>query len=97
MPKEFTSFTFPVDYKDDYVDSAGYHRILFNSGRPIQARELTQLQTILQEQITRFADNVFLDGAAVGTSGAGLSEVAYFISETLPSGVSAKDYIGTTM
>ena len=63
MPKDFTSTTFSEVYKDDWADSNNYYRILFNSGRPLQARELTQLQTILQEQIRRFADNVFLDGA----------------------------------
>lgn len=71
MPKEFTSNTFKGTYKDDFLDSAGYHRILFNSGRPLQARELTQLQTILQTQITRFARNIFLDGAAVSPKSAG--------------------------
>ena len=65
MPKEFTSTTFSDVYKDDYRDSDNYHRILFNSGRPLQARELTQLQTILQNQIQRFADNIFLEGAGV--------------------------------
>ena len=77
MPKEFTSTTFSDVYKDDFVDSAGFHRVLFNSGRPLQARELTQLQTILQTQIQRFGDNVFLDGAAVGAGASGVSKAAY--------------------
>ena len=86
MPTEYTSSTFSEVYKDDYVDSAGYHKILFNSGRALQARELTQLQTILQEQIRRFASNVFLDGAAVGASGTGLFCVSYVIVEEIPTG-----------
>ena len=68
MPKDYTSKTFSEVYKDDYSDEKGFHKILFNSGRALQARELTQLQTILQEQIGRFANNIFLDGAAVGSS-----------------------------
>ncbi|WP_341715289.1 DUF4815 domain-containing protein, partial [Limnobacter sp.] len=74
-----------------------FHRILFNSGRPLQARELTQLQTILQTQIQRFADNVFLDGASVGASGAGVQSASYVIIENLPSGRLAKDYEGVTL
>ena len=76
MPQDYTSTTFSEIYRDDYADSAGFQRILFNSGRPIQARELTQLQTIIQEQIRRFADNIFLDGAAVSSAGAGVQETA---------------------
>ena len=57
MPNNFTSTTFSDVYKDDFADSDGYYRILFNSGRPLQARELTQLQTIIQEQIKRFAES----------------------------------------
>ena len=41
MPQQFNANTFKNVYKDDFADSAGYHRILFNSGRPLQARELT--------------------------------------------------------
>jgi len=69
MPNIFTPTTFANTYKDDYKDSDGYHRILFNSGVPLQARELTQLQTILQQQVTRMGRNLFLDGAAVNPKG----------------------------
>ena len=41
-------------YFDDYDESKGYHRIPFKPGVAVQARELTQLQTILQKQIERF-------------------------------------------
>lgn len=57
--------TFNNTYRDDYADSAGYYRILFNNGRAVQARELTQLQTIIQSEITRLGNNLFKDGAAV--------------------------------
>jgi hypothetical protein len=94
MPQQFNSNTFKSVYKDDFADSAGYHRVLFNSGRPLQARELTQLQTILQTQITRFASNIFLDGAAVSpkSSGAQTSIQDYVIVEELTE--SLEGYIG---
>ena len=91
MPNEYTSTTFSEVYKDDYRDSDNYHKILFNSGRPLQARELTQLQTILQTQIQRFADNVFLEGANVGGSGTGVFNADYVIVEELSN---TSDYIG---
>lgn len=65
MPKPFTEQIFRTTYRDDYADSDNYHRILFNSGRALQARELTQLQTILQREITRFGSNIFVEGAPV--------------------------------
>lgn len=52
-------------YKDDFVDSDGYYRILFNSGRPLQARELTQMQTILQNQIRHVGTNLYKEGGVV--------------------------------
>jgi hypothetical protein len=52
-------------YYDDYSDDEGYLRVLFRPGFAVQARELTQLQTILQRQITRFGDHVFKNGSQV--------------------------------
>ena len=65
----FTKNSFETTYKDDFIDSDNYHRILFNSGRALQARELTQMQTIIQEEVARFGRNVFKDGAAVNPGG----------------------------
>lgn len=56
---------FETTYRDDFRDGDNYHRILFNGGRALQARELTQLQTIIQKEIERFGRNIFRDGAAV--------------------------------
>lgn len=57
--------TFPTVYKDDFSDSDNYYRILFNSGKKLQARELTQAQTIIQNQIRRFGSNIFKDNALI--------------------------------
>lgn len=51
---------FNVDpYYDDFDPNKNYHRILFRPGRAVQGRELTQAQTILQNQISNFADHFF--------------------------------------
>lgn len=55
--------TYP--YFDDYDPSKGYHKILFHPAKPVQARELTQMQSILQEQIKRHGDHVFKNGTVV--------------------------------
>ena len=52
-------------YYDDFDADKNFHRILFKPGYAVQARELTQLQTILQNQIQRFGDHVFKDGSVV--------------------------------
>ena len=69
MPNTFTTNTFATTYKDDFIDSDNYHRILFNAGRALQARELTQMQTIIQEEIARFGRNIFKDGGSVNPGG----------------------------
>ena len=94
MANQFTATTFSDTYKDDFKDSAGYHKVLFNSGRALQGRELNQLQTILQTQVTRMANNIFMDGAAVSpkSSGAGTDIVDFIKVDAMTN--SEADYIG---
>ena len=50
---------------DDYDDNKQYYRILFRPTVAVQARELTQMQTILQKQISRFGDSIYKDGTII--------------------------------
>jgi Domain of unknown function (DUF4815)/PA14 domain len=54
-------------YYDDANNAINdnYHRILFRPSVPVQAREMTQLQDILQNQIERFGDNIFVAGTII--------------------------------
>ena len=52
-------------YNDDYDETKNFYKILFRPSYPVQARELTQLQTILQKQISRHGNHVFKQGAMV--------------------------------
>ena len=57
-------------YWDDFEASNGakdqnYMRILFRPGYAVQARELTQIQSIIQNQIKNFGDHIFKDGSPV--------------------------------
>jgi len=52
-------------YYDDFDASKNYLNILFNPGRSVQGRELTQIQSVLQNQVSSFADHVFRDNSIV--------------------------------
>ena len=63
MPQETNLNVSP--YFDDFDQNKNYYRVLFKPGYPVQARELTTLQSILQNQIEKFGDHVFKEGAKV--------------------------------
>ena len=46
-------------YYDDFDKDDSYYRVLFKPGYPVQARELTGLQSMLQNQVESL-DNIFL-------------------------------------
>jgi len=52
-------------YFDDFDERSNYQKVLFKPGYPVQARELTSLQSSLQSQIDRFGRHLFKDGAKV--------------------------------
>ena len=52
-------------YFDDFNEDNNFVRTLFRPGFAIQARELTQLQSVLQNQIERHGNHIFQDGAMV--------------------------------
>ena len=52
-------------YYDDYNEDKKFVRVLYRPGRAVQARELTQAQTLQQKQIQRFADYFFKQGSIV--------------------------------
>jgi len=56
--------TFATTYNDDYRDSDNFYKVLFNNGRPLQQRELNQLQTIINEDVKGVGSATFRDGAA---------------------------------
>lgn len=52
-------------YFDDYDENKKFYQILSVPGRALQAREVTQLQTILQNQVRSLGDHLFKDGSRV--------------------------------
>jgi len=52
-------------YYDDFDSSKNFYKVLFKPGYPVQARELTTLQSILQDQVKSFGSHVFKEGSMV--------------------------------
>ena len=52
-------------YYDDYDKTKNFYRVLFRPGFPIQARELTTMQSILQNQVENVGSHLFKDGSMV--------------------------------
>jgi len=65
MTLEHPNFLRNNPYYDDFSEEKDFLRILFKPGYGIQARELTQLQTLLQSQTSSFANYFFKDGSRV--------------------------------
>ena len=52
-------------YHDDFSPDKNFYRVLFKPGYPVQSRELTTLQSILQNQIESLGNHVFKEGSLV--------------------------------
>ena len=52
-------------YFDDFDSNNNFYKVLFNPGFPVQARELTTSQSILQNQIEDFGSHIFKNGSVV--------------------------------
>lgn len=64
MSFQKTNFNRPP-YFDDYNPSLNHQKVLFKAGFPLQARELNNLQSILQNQITSLSTNILKEGTVV--------------------------------
>ena len=52
-------------YYDDFNKDDQFYKILFKPGYPVQARELTGLQSLLQNQVESFGKHIFKEGSMV--------------------------------
>ena len=52
-------------YYDDFDKDDQFYKILFKPGYPVQARELTGLQSLLQNQVESFGKHLFKEGSMV--------------------------------
>ena len=83
-------------YYDDFDAENNYYRVLFKPGFPVQARELTTSQSILQNQIEKFARHTFKDGSVVIPGGVSYDFDYQSIQiESTFLGLNVSDYISS--
>ena len=63
MPQETNLNVAP--YFDDFDPQQNYYKVLYKPGFPVQARELTGMQSILQNQVEEMGNHFFKEGAKV--------------------------------
>ena len=66
-------------YYDDYSQDKNFQKVLFRASRPLQARELTQSQSILQNQIERFGSHIFEEGSIVTGAQSDIDMELYYV------------------
>lgn len=86
-------------YYDDFDEEKKFLRLLFKPGYAVQARELTQLQTLLQNQTSRFGNHIFKNGSIVTGGQTFLQDATYLKIDTDYSGtaVSVTNFTGKTI
>jgi len=86
MPRSYNSDLFNKDpYFDDFDVDKGYLRSLFRPGTAVQARELTQIQTVLQNQVESIGSHIFENGAVVAGGGIAEANASYLRVDTANS------------
>lgn len=81
-------------YFDDFDASKKYYRVLFKPRFAVQARELTQLQTTLQNQIEQFGDNIYKEGSII--KGCNFTELRNLNYVKVVDGIDPTAYIERT-
>jgi hypothetical protein len=92
MPQETNLNVSP--YFSDFDPAKNYYKVLFKPGFPIQSRELTNLQSIQQDQIEKFGNYFFKEGSIVIPGQLNYNRTFYSVSvqdEFL--GIPIEDYI----
>ncbi len=92
MPQETNLNVAP--YYDDFNADDKYYKILFKPGYPVQARELTGVQSVLQDQIEKFGSHIFQEGSSVTGGGIKFSPAYESIKiQSSNKGFNVKDYL----
>ena len=89
-------------YFDDFESGKDFHKVLFKPGYPVQARELSTLQSILQNQIEKFGQHFFKEGSKVIPGNIGYSQLYFCVQlNSNFQGIPIEEYtdqlIGTTI
>ena len=87
-------------YFDDFDPAKDYYKVLFKPGFPVQARELSNLQSILQNQVEQFGQHFFKDGSKVIPGNTSYSQNYYAVQlsntfQGVPVAAYADQLVGT--
>ena len=94
---------FNVDpYYDDFLKAGSdglspkekYNKVLFRPGIAVQAREMTQLQSMLQNQVTQFGNHMFKEGSLVIPGGNAYNNYAHYVKLSAISTTVSDSLIG---
>ena len=84
-------------YFDDYNEDKKFYKILFRPGYSVQARELNQLQTIIQKQIERQGTHLFKEGSMVIPGQVSIDPNTPYIKADVLLNVSVELFVGKTI
>jgi hypothetical protein len=82
---------------DDLSPKEKYHKILFRPSHAVQARELTQIQSVLQNQVTQVGNHLFKEGAMVIPGHVSASTTVDYIKLQSSSAADLSSLIGLTI
>lgn len=81
-------------YFDSFDENKEFYQVLYRPSYPIQARELNEMQSILQNQIQRFGNHIFKEGSMVIPGQISLDQkYSYVKIDSMFSGLQVSDYI----
>ena len=84
-------------YYADYTPLSDYYSILFKAGFPIQARELTNMQLMQQNQLEQFMSRFMKAGDTVVPGEFAYSLSAYVRVSSITQGATASEFVGYTL
>ena len=85
-------------YHDDFDPLNNYYRVLYKAGYPVQARELTQSQSILQDQIEKLGSRIMKEGDNVVPGEFSMNlPVSYVRASSITQGSTVDEYVGYTL
>ena len=89
-------------YYDDFSDSKNFYKVLFKPGVTVQTRELTTLQSILQNQVEKLGSAFFKKNTVVVPGGFAYDSTFYSVEiEGSYKGIDVENYfsklVGTTL
>src|ERR1044071_6327114 len=75
MPQSFNV----TPYNDDFNETKHFYRVLFRPSVALQARELTQAQSILQQQVKFLGDSLYQHGSMVIPGQAAIDAKTHYV------------------